>query len=227
MRLGFSSRYSIMLNYSMIISSMLKGFFSVPYLIPLLIISAIFIVLKPLIKGKVGELSVAALLATLPDEEYITLHDIMLKTPKGTAQIDHIVISVYGIFAIETKNYSGWIFGKETDQYWTQTLGKEKHRFYNPIRQNYGHIKALELLLDPLGRLLFISIVAFPGNCELKTKPSGVVYYGNLISEIKQYKECVLTKSQITRIAATISNANITKKDIRKQHVSNIRAKYK
>ncbi len=214
--------------FSLMVDGLLKGFLLVaPYFIPLLLLSTVFLVLKPFIKGKVGEVSVAALLSTLPNEEYIILNNIMIKSLKGTSQIDHIVISVHGVFAIETKNYSGWIFGKETDQYWTQTLGKEKHRFYNPIRQNYGHIKSLETLLAPLGRIPFISIVAFPGDCELKTQPHGVVYYGNLISEIKQYKEYILPKSQLNRIADTINRANISGKDARKQHVSNIRAKYK
>lgn len=93
----------------------------------------------------------ANLLSALPDESYITLNDIMIKSPQGTSPIDHIVISTYGVFVIVPRNYGGWIFGKETDQNWTQTLGKEKHKFYNLIRQNYGHIKALEVLLEPLG----------------------------------------------------------------------------
>ncbi|MEM1486011.1 nuclease-related domain-containing protein [Oscillospiraceae bacterium PP1C4] len=216
-----------MIDSYTIISSMLKGFLSIPYLIPLLLLSFVLLALKPLIKGKVGEVSVAALLSTLPDEDYITLHDIMINSPNGTSQIDHIVISTHGVFVIETKNYGGWIFGKETDQYWTQTLGKEKHRFYNPIRQNYGHIMALEALLEPLGRIPFISIVTFSGGCELKTKPSGVVYYGRLLSEIKQHKNNVFSKSQINRIAGTISKANITEKDAQKQHVRNIRSRHK
>lgn len=214
--------------FSLMLNGLFKGVLMVaPYFIPLVLLSTVLLVLKPLIKGKVGEVSVAALLSTLPKQEYIILNDIMIKSLTGTSQIDHLVISVYGVFVIETKNYSGWIFGKETDQYWTQTLGKEKHRFYNPIRQNYGHIKALETLLKPLGRIPFISIVAFPGDCDLKTQPHGVVYYGNLISEIKQYKEYILPKFQLNRIADTINRANITEKDARKQHVKNIKATHK
>ena len=30
-----------------------------------------------------------------------------VQTGKGTTQIDHVVVSKYGVFAIETKNYRG------------------------------------------------------------------------------------------------------------------------
>ena len=60
--------------------------------------------------GKAGEKRVARKLDWLP-KEYIILNDIMLPTQYGTTQIDHIVVSPYGIFVIETKNYKGWIFG--------------------------------------------------------------------------------------------------------------------
>jgi len=39
-----------------------------------------------------------------------------LTLPDGegsTTQIDHFLLSPYGLFVIETKNYKGWIFGSE------------------------------------------------------------------------------------------------------------------
>jgi len=55
------------------------------------------------------------------------------------------VVSNYGIFVIETKNYKGWIIGNEFDDYWTQVIFKRKEKLYNPIKQNYGHIQALKI----------------------------------------------------------------------------------
>ena len=52
------------------------------------------------------------ILMQLPDE-YHVMDDVMLKTTNGTTQIDHIVVSKYGIFAIETKNYRGEIYGND------------------------------------------------------------------------------------------------------------------
>ena len=75
--------------------------------------------------GKFGEKRVARKLDWL-SKEYITLNDILLPTNYGTTQIDHIVVSPYGIFVIETKNYKGWIFGHENSEEWKQSLFGKK-----------------------------------------------------------------------------------------------------
>lgn len=58
--------------------------------------------------GKMGEKLVAMKLYWLSGE-YIVLNDVLLPAKNGTSQVDHIVVSPYGIFVIETKNYKGWI----------------------------------------------------------------------------------------------------------------------
>lgn len=64
------------------------------------------------IKGKIGEISVASRLNLLNHNDYKILNNVILQTKNGgTVQIDHIIVSVYGIFVIETKNYKGWISG--------------------------------------------------------------------------------------------------------------------
>lgn len=79
-------------------------------------------VVKPIVKGIVGEQIISALLSGLPKEQYILLNDVMLQTDKGTTQVDHVLVSVYGIFVIETKNYNGWIYGGEYAEQWTQNI---------------------------------------------------------------------------------------------------------
>lgn len=80
----------------------------------LVILGFIFLVKKiPEIRGHVGEKKVSAFLSTLPSCEYKIFNDILLATESGTTQIDHIVVSRFGIFVIETKNYRGWITGNE------------------------------------------------------------------------------------------------------------------
>ncbi len=67
--------------------------------------------------GSGGEGRVARKLAKLPSEDYTTVNDIMLPTVDGaTTQVDHVVVSRYGIFVIETKDYGGWIFGGENQR---------------------------------------------------------------------------------------------------------------
>lgn len=91
--------------------------------------------------------------------------------PKGdgtTTEIDLIMISETGIYVLESKNYSGWIFGDEDSRNWTQSLkGGKKYRFYNPIWQNKKHISHLKNHLG-LGSEVFRSYIIFSERCELK-----------------------------------------------------------
>ena len=98
-------------------------------------------------------------------------HDPYLQKRNGEfSQIDIVVATPQGLLAIEVKDYSGWIFGNEKQKYWTQMLnyGKEKYRFYNPIMQNAGHIKALREQSEQFAHLPIFNIVLFAGNCTLK-----------------------------------------------------------
>jgi len=105
-----------------------------------------FLLLRlPVVKGLVGELLVVLMLRLFPDKDrYHRLHNVTLPTIDGTTQIDHVVISGFGIFVIETKNMWGWIFGSEKQAEWTQKIFKKTVRFQNPLRQNYKHTKAIE-----------------------------------------------------------------------------------
>ena len=91
-----------------------------------------------------GEFWVKRELKKLSDE-YLVINDIMIKTKDGsTHQIDHVVISKYGIFVIETKQYNGYIKGNDYAKRWLIKNGKKKIYVNNPLHQNYGHIKSLE-----------------------------------------------------------------------------------
>lgn len=107
-----------------------------------------FILNLPTVKGFFGEFFIRVILKFLDKEKYIVINDVLIPTKDGkTAQIDHVVISKYGIFVIETKNYSGWILSNENSRNWTHVIYKTKNQFYNPILQNKGHVKALQDLL--------------------------------------------------------------------------------
>ena len=105
---------------------------------------------------------------SLADKGYHALHDLLIPLYESTTQIDHLYVSRYGIFVVETKNYAGWIYGDAEQKQWTQVLYQQKRRFYNPLKQNETHIKALAYLLKlPMDK--FHSIVVFVGEAELKT----------------------------------------------------------
>ncbi|WP_448550813.1 nuclease-related domain-containing protein [Thalassotalea montiporae] len=148
----------------------------------------------PQIKGRIGEnLVIKGLEKHLDSGEYTIINDVTLPLEDGgTTQVDHVVVSRFGIFVIETKNMSGWIFGSEKQASWTQTIHRSKHQFQNPLRQNYKHTKTLSALLD-LPHELFHSVVVFTRNAELKTKlPDNVGHLDEMVSYIKAFNEEVI-----------------------------------
>ena len=155
--------------------------------IPLLLLKALL--QNPKVKGRIGERAVRSVIGKDLDEEtYIEFHDLIIPSRSGTTQIDHIYVSVFGIFVIETKNYTGWIFGSEKQSKWTQVVYKQKHYFQNPLRQNYAHIKALSELLK-LPEEKFHSMVVFLGDCELKTQmPPNVCRIRQAASYIRRFQ---------------------------------------
>lgn len=192
----------------------------------LFVISALISLLKPTIKGKSGEAIVGVILNTLPKEEYRSIHNVLLKTDRGTSQIDYLVVSIYGIFVIEVKNYTGWITGSEYGNQWTQTIYHTKHRFLNPIHQNYGHVKAVEALLDDPSIPVY-PIVTFSGDCDLKvkTEESQVGLWGDLKDMIrKDSVSQVMNIAEMERITSLFQNSNIDSRENRKEHLQEIRS---
>ena len=153
------------------------------------IVSTLIKFLTPKIKGYLGESAVTNILLKLPSDRYRVLNNIMLPTDNRTTQIDHVVVSLYGIFVIETKNYKGMISGGEYSETWTNHLNGKKYTFRNPIKQNYGHVKALEQLLG-LTDKCFIPIVVFSLNANVKVKSSNLVIHTNKLKHcIESYNE--------------------------------------
>ena len=184
------------------------------YLWVFLLLLAAYRLFLPFIKGWFGEKTIALYLSRLPKNEYTVLGDIMLSTEKGTTQIDHIVVSLYGIFVIETKNYMGWIVGNEQSTHWTQNIYGKKYSFMNPIRQNYAHVKALEARLEPYKGIPIVPIIAFSPGCDLKVKTtSPVVYFHRLNRAIRKYSHKVIETSTMTEIAEMIESQSITSSD--------------
>ncbi len=146
-----------------------------------------------------GEASVHKVIKSnfLPPQYYL-LNNVTLPLQDGTTQIDHILISTKGIFVIETKNYSGWIFGDEKSKQWAQVLYRVKSKFQNPIHQNYLHIKTIEPLLDFLPKEQIHSIVVFTGSAQFKTSiPKGVVYLHQLNEFIKTFQDDVISINRV------------------------------
>jgi len=193
----------------------------------ILVILAILIkIYYPKFRGFMGEFWVRIELEKLPRDKYIILNDIMIQDDMGTHQIDHIVLSNYGIFVIEMKNYYGMIRGRELDNKWCQYLGKTKSYFKNPIHQNYGHVKSMASILN-ISEEKFIPIVCFSNQVKLRVEvKSPVVQLDLLKSQILKYNT-INNDFNLEKLHNKIILENIVSKKERKQHVANIRAKIK
>jgi hypothetical protein len=188
--------------------------------------------------GELGEYKINIQLDQLPkDTKYIS--DVMIvnrKSRTGYSQIDHVVISPYGIFVIETKNYNGEIKGSRTDKYWRVS---NRFNMYNPLMQNYGHIKALEQVLDMFSKLLFISMISFTMRCRFSIDPelrkiesNELIVYDTELSEFINRKinrvqatseKPNLTNDEVEKIYEMILTANITDAGKRAEHISKIK----
>jgi hypothetical protein len=201
---------------------------SADVIIGIIIVIGLFFLLRWLIpsKGKMGEKVVAGKLDRLPKDQYRVLNDVIIPTPNGSSQIDHLVVSIFGIFVIETKNYSGWIYGAEHAEYWTQNIYGKKYQLYNPILQNAGHVRALRRILKDYEPLPILPIVAFSGKADVKVKieDACVVYWSQIRKVINQFEEIRLTWHQVNAICATVNAAQMEPgRKTDKQHLVDIR----
>ena len=189
------------LDFTPIIAQVFTGFL---WLLPLFLLIAFF--KSANFKGALGEWAVNRKSTRALDKSYYHLiKDVTLPTEDGgTTQIDHIIVSRYGIFVVETKNMQGWIFGGEQQPTWTQKLYKQSFKFQNPLRQNYKHLKTLQACLDVELKHLH-SVIVFTGDCTFKTEmPANVVRSGGYIRYIKSMTDVVLSETQVQEYIAAI-----------------------
>lgn len=197
----------------------------------LLAVGVVFLhlyIYSPSLIGAAGERRVSATLSTkLNDSDYIFVNDIILPTKEGTTQIDHIVLSRFGIFVIETKNMSGWIFGGERQACWTQVMRRHKSKFQNPLRQNYLHVKVVQNLLD-VEPSQIENLIAFVGSAEPKTEMPPNVFWNKtaLYKYLASQRTVLFTDDQLRDFAYKLqSSALEANKETRRRHKKHVREK--
>lgn len=193
---------------------------------------------SPKAKGKRGEMHVHNILAQLP-EGYTVLDDLILKTSSGTTQIDHVIVSKYGVFVIETKNYRGEIYGDDNRQEWTQIIVTDvryrkkwyktysyvtKNHFYNPVKQSLSHMYAIKKALKEWSNLRVVPIVVFTGNAILNNVSSqqNVIYDNQLLATIQSYSMPCLSDAEVGQVINCLTQKNIRSQVDDRTHVSNV-----
>ncbi|MCO1765383.1 Nuclease-related domain protein [Pseudomonas aeruginosa] len=153
---------------------------------------------SPWAKDHPGELLVGVFTrCQLAQQTYRRLHNVTLNTPDGSTQIDHVFLSPYGTFVLETKNMSGWIFGSEKQVHWTQKLYKRTFKSQNPLRQNYKHLKTLEA---PLGvnPEHSQSVIPLVGGSTFNTEvPANVTQGIGFLQHIKSFQQMIFSEAEV------------------------------
>ncbi len=203
---------------------LLKQVFLLWYFIPILLF--IGILKSPWFKGLIGEAMVnLAIWLFLNKQEYHPIRNVTLPTKDGTTQIDHIIVSKYGLFVVETKNMKGWIFGNQNQPTWTQKIYKHTSKFQNPLHQNYKHTRTLESLLG-LSSNQIHSVIVFVGDCTFKTDmPDNVTYAGGFIRFVKSKRDILFFPVEVVNIIAKIeSNRLLPSLKTHFKHVKHVKS---
>jgi hypothetical protein len=178
------------------------------YFVPLLLLVTIF--RSRWFKGRLGEflVNVSARLF-LAKDRYHLIKNVTLPTEDGTTQIDHIIVSQYGVFVVETKSMKGWIFGNAKQRQWTQKIYRHSQKFQNPLHQNYKHVKTLQILLGLDDEQVF-SLVVFVGDSTFKTEmPENVTHGGGYIRFIKSHTEHLLSDAEVQGVVEKIGSGRL------------------
>lgn len=156
------------------------------------------------LKGWFGEQKTTfSMWLSLDQKVYRRFHDVIIPSSNGTTQIDHILISQYGIFIVETKNKTGWIFGSENQAEWTQSIYGKKYSFQNPLRQAYRQKKILADFLNV--RESFIhTVIYFVGDCKFKTELPANVLRSGLGSYVKNFESRVFQQDEVDKFVIKI-----------------------
>ncbi len=142
--------------------------------------------------------------------DYHLMNHVTMRMDDGTTQIDHILLSRFGVFVIETKHYSGWLLGRADDRKWTQVWFTSRFRFQNPVLQNKRHVRAVQSVLDFLPPEAVRSVVVFSGSAEFRTGvPPGVLRVGELVGHLRMQTDVIMSPEKLQYCVGRLETARL------------------
>lgn len=182
--------------------------------------------LKRMFKGWIGEKKTSFdMWLSIDNKVFKRFHNVIIPSSNGTSQLDHILVSPFGVFIIETKNKDGWIFGSEEKAKWTQVFPRKKYTFQNPLRQTYRQKKVLSEFLD-INESIIKAVVYFVGDCSFRTQMPDNVLNSGLGKYVNKFSEVILSKNEENRIISKIEShlavSNISNRD----HVKSLKKRH-
>ena len=187
-------------------------------------------------KGVLGEFFTFLELNKLPGMKRFIFNAYVPKSDDSVTEIDIIFIHNTGIYCIESKNYGGWIYGRQQSPYWTQTFktGK-KSRFFNPILQNEGHVNALDDYMKKSFTDSIYSVIVFSNRCTLKdvnfdSKNITLVKRDDLHTSLKKdlnIRKTVLNDSEIDVVYKHLKSFSNVSEEVKQKHIDDINTRKK
>lgn len=178
-----------------------------------------------------GELKVAKKISGLSKDKYRVLNNFLFKTNShvGTTQIDHVIISLFGIFVLETKNLSDSFVFQNQDGEWIQRKANGKEvNLGNAVKQNNTHIEELKNIIC-MENLSYTSIIVLANNSYMdinKDIDVEIVPLDNLIETLSKFSKVVLSKESIENVYQKLLTLNITDPILRMEHINSIKRVY-
>ncbi|MDM8549463.1 NERD domain-containing protein [Desulfobacterales bacterium HSG2] len=173
--------------------------------------------------GKIGESVISEYASTLEKDIYYPLNDLVLKTGRGTTQIDQVIVSKFGIFVVEVKNINGLIRGNINQPKWIcQPFNRKPYQFYNPLHQNVLHARTIKRLLD-ISQKKLISMIVFIGGV-FDSAPDNIISSDNYLSYIRSYNNRLITDEEVKAFVKIIIDNQLSPKD-HQEYISQINKK--
>lgn len=159
--------------------------------------------------------------------QYIIFSDLIIPSTSEkirSTQIDHVIVSIYGIFCLETKSHQGSIYGGYKSKYWKQYLGGKSFDLYSPIRQNHHHVKSLEYLIRSRIKAPIHSYVVFPSAKKIMLNGSRVDFtLSATVDRILNHTRQVYSFEDITAISKGLAIVSSPSDLLREEHIESVK----
>ena len=184
------------------------------------------------LKGIAGESIIQLLLNNTQLGYRKILRNLYVPYKGKTTEIDVVMLHETGIYVIESKNYSGWIFGSEDQKQWTQVNGYNKKKFYNPIWQNRTHIRALSEY-ENIDKSKMKSYIVFSDICELKAVPQNTEkciitkidsFLYVIVDDINK-RQKIFTTDEIDKIEEQLKHITNVSQEVKNKHIQDVNQK--
>lgn len=178
-----------------------------------------------------SELYVSHYLRKLNKSNYVVLDNLLLPSSGSkfkTTQIDHVVVSSYGVFIIETKGHTGYIVGSKQSKQWTQCKYNRNHTSLpNPVRQNIAHKIALSTILSGWVAAPVYTLCVFTSASKIIADDCENVFgVESALDYIRSFTVEVYSYAQVNRIVELLMQANLTDADSLNTHIAELKLQF-